>query len=130
MAIKHDTLQLLKAKYLEKLRVQERTLAALKEKVRLIEELEDEAEGLAATVAATTKYETLGLTKAVEDAIQTIGTNGGASVTNVGKHLLAQGFKPKGKNFFISVGQTLKRLAKSERISTKSEAGHRFYMPK
>jgi hypothetical protein len=137
MADKTDKLQLLKTRYLERIRDTERTLAALKGKILLIDELESESAKLengeadappAPTNGTQKTYEATGLTDAVFDVVQILGTGNGVSAPIVAGYLIGKGFKPKGKNFKISVGTTLNRLAKTNRIETKSENGHRLYM--
>jgi hypothetical protein len=129
MTDKHDKFQLLKSKYLEQVRSKEKELDALKTKLQVIQELEAESEKLEVPLIANGAYRGLGLTDAVLDAVGILGVGNGVSATGVVKHLLAQGFQPKGKNFTISVGTTLKRLAKS-RIKTELRDGNRLYMPK
>ena len=72
----------------------------------------------------------MSLAKAVYDAIQQLGTNGGIAGAKLAKHLLAQGFVPQGKNFKTSVGITLRRLSEQERIATELKDGKRLYMVK
>src|SRR6266404_6287298 len=126
MPDKQDKLELLKSKYLERIRQTERDLTELKQKVLLIEELETESESLDVNSASAGAYRMLGLTEAVLDAVQLLGSQTGVSSGQVAKHLLKEGFKPKGKNFNVSVGTTLKRLAKSK-ITTELKDGRRLY---
>lgn len=138
MEEKIDKLQLLKTRYLERIRDTERTLAALKGKIALIDELEIESEKLgngesdstpdSANGAART-YAATGLTDAVFDAVELLGQGKGVSAGKVADYLVANGFKPKGKNFKISVGTTLRRLAK-DRIATALHSGARVFMAK
>jgi hypothetical protein len=134
-----DKLQLLKTRYLELIRGTERTLAELKRKVAFIDELEKESDGIengepaiqgiqsAKEAANATDYTSTGLTEAALDAVRTLGAGNCVTASAVAGYLLGKGFRPKGKNFKISVGTTLKRLAKSDRIQTKSEDGMRLY---
>ena len=131
MADKHDKFQLLKSKYLEKVRTKERELAGLKSKLQLIEELETESESLNGEVATDGKYRDTKLTEAILDAIQTIAVSAGVGTPAIAQYLLSQGFRPKGKNFKISVGTTLKRLAgKQNKITTEKKDGDRLYKAK
>src|SRR5260370_10352405 len=130
MADKHDKFQLLKSKYLAEVRETESGVSELKAKLIEIEELETESESLNGAVVSNGKYQNLGLTEYVLDAVQTLGVGGGVSTTNIAKHLISQGFQTKGKNFMVSVGTTLKRLAiKQKKIQTILKDGNRLYMP-
>jgi hypothetical protein len=131
MTDKHDKLQMLRAKYLERIRAAETALSALKDKVRLIDELEEESDELDVSQTTGGKYTSAGLTEAALDAVQTLGTNGGVTAGKVTKYLISQGFKAKGKNLHISVGTTLRRLAgKQARLTSELKEGSRLYMPK
>src|ERR1035438_586324 len=110
MTDKQDKFQMLKSKYCEQVREKERELSGLKSKLQVIQELEQESEALDETIPADGKYRKLGLTESVLDAIQIIGASNGVSAADVAKYLVSQGYQPKGKNFKISVGTTLKRL--------------------
>jgi hypothetical protein len=122
-----DKFEILKAKYSEQIRTKERELSELKAKLRIIQELDGEASAIGGTVAVDGKYSNLGLTESVLDAVATLGQGVTATGSTIAKYLLSQGFKPKGNNFQVSVGTTLKRLADRRKIQTKSEAGKRFY---
>src|SRR5712691_7804724 len=125
MAEKHDKFQLLKSKYLEQVRTKERELSELKSKLVIIQELEAESETLNGSVVADGKYQNVKLTDAVLDAVQTVGVGAGVSASNVAKHLISQGFPPNGKNFLVTVGTTLRRLAnKQQRIKTVLKEGN------
>lgn len=131
MADKQDKFQMLKSKYLEQVREKERELAGLRSKLQLIQELEQESESLNEASPANGKYRELGLTESVLDAIQSIGASNGVSATDVAKYLVSQGFQPKGKNFKVSVGSTLKRLVDpQQQIITELKDGQRLYRSK
>lgn len=125
-----DKFQLLKSKYLERVRSKERELIELKEKIRLIQELEAEANAEPSGHVETdnSKYKDVGLTEAIIDTLGILGASEWVSAAAVRQHLLSQGFQPEGKHFAVSVGTTLKRLSKAKRIQTKSEEGNRLYM--
>ncbi len=132
MSDKHDRFQLLKSKYLEQVRAKERELVGLKAKLQVIQELEAESETLNGSVVSDGKYHGVKLTQAVLDSVQTLGVGGGVTASGVARDLLAQGFEPGGdkKNFVVSVGTTLKRLAnKQKQIKTTLTDGNRLYMP-
>lgn len=138
MADKTDKLQLLRTRYLERIRDIERTLSELKSKVSFIDELESESAKLEngepvvepiRPNGAVTTYAATGLTDAILDAVKLLGAGSGVSAGKVAVYLLGNGFKPKGKNHNISVSLTLRRLAK-DRIATVRRHGARLYMPK
>ena len=125
-----DKFQILKSKYLDSIKSREREIAEFKEKIRLLQELEAEADAVPTNGAESGngKYSGRKLTAAISDALETIASDQWVTSGAIGKYLLSQGFKPKGKNYAISVGLTLKRLAKTKRVQTKSEDGSRLYM--
>jgi hypothetical protein len=138
MAEKIDKLQLLRTRYLERIREIDRVKEALKERLAVLDELESEYKKLESGEGASTPatangpckaYAATGLTEAVFDAVGLLGQGKGVSAGKVADYLLGSGYKPKGKNFKISVGTTLRRLAK-DRIATALRAGARVYMPK
>jgi hypothetical protein len=135
---KIDKLQLLKTRYLERIRDTERILAELKGKVGVIDELESESaklesgESEVASEGATgtaKKYSETKLTEAVFDAVQVLGIKG-ISARKAATYILVNGFKPQGKNFIISVGQTLRRLTTQGKIETALIGGGRVYISK
>jgi len=130
---KPDRLKLLKNKYLSQITEREKELVSLREKIRLIDELESDAEGLSVATAGNggLKYSNgkYGLTDASLDAVMTIGGDGVAA-PKVAKYLKDNGFEAKGKNFVISVGTALKRLAKRGEIHSERREGSRLFTPK
>ncbi len=135
-------LDFLRIRYLERIRDAERDLAVLRDKLRLIEgligELDAESKKRQTNKGAATvddnnitpsPYANMGLSDAAFDTVQTLGAGDGVTAATVAKYLLEKGFKPKGKNFKVSVGTALTRLANG-RIITKLHEGSRVYMPK
>lgn len=126
----NDKLALLKAKYLNEIRVREKELAALKTKLQVIEELESESDslnGASVSAAPGKKYERMGLTEAVLDAVNTIAVASFVPSSKIKKQLLDNGFRPFGKNFSVSLYKTLKRLSESKRIHDQMTEGKRLY---
>jgi hypothetical protein len=135
---KINTIHLLRTRYLEKIRDAEHSLAAMRNKMRLIDELamelekmEIDEEPICRTVGENERellYASTGLRDALLDTVKTLGVGGGITVGEVSKHLLREGFRPKNKNFNISVGLMLKRLP-NDQITTALRDGRRVYMP-
>ncbi len=124
-----DKFDILKSKYSERLRQAERQVSELKEKLRLIKELEVEANAQAVNGADAVdgQYKTATLTPAIFDALSVLAKSDWITGGAIRKHLLAHGFQPKGNHFSTSVNLTLRRLAKNKQIQTKLEEGSRLY---
>jgi hypothetical protein len=73
------------------------------------------------------RYSEIGLTEAAHHALSEIGQGKHVTVTGVRKHLINNGFVPHGKNFSISVGTALRRLAKQRKIKTDLVDGRRVF---
>jgi len=91
---------------------------------------------LATTVSVTAstngaKYSGEKLTKALLDAVNSIGTNGGVAATDVRNYIAAHGYKHQNpKNFGVAAVIALDRLYKSEKIGSTKIDGKRLFMAK
>ena len=121
-----DRIDLLKEKYLKQIDVKQTEIAAIRQKLSILEELKAEVNGLVlfkeadgspVKLAPTDNhlFVATGLTDAVMKSISWFGTKP-FSPPMMRQCLLNNGFKPSGKNFNVSVGTTLKRLADQGRI--------------
>ena len=126
-----DKLQLLRAKYLESITAKEAEIRILREKLKLLDELDEEAQKITPGSSQSNgklKYDGVKLTKSIFDAVQTIGRNGGIPATDVRKYIAANGYKHPSKNFNVAVVIALNRLAEQGRInSVKTEDGSRLF---
>jgi hypothetical protein len=125
-----DRLDILRAKYLESIDAKEAEVRQLREKLKLIDELENDSQKLSATQAAPTmlKYAGGKLTKVVLDAVKQIGQNGGISATAIRKYISANGYRhPNEKNFPVATVIALTRLAKAGQIYSTKEDGKRIF---
>src|SRR5687767_3960867 len=91
----------LKQKYQALIDQKETELAALRNKLEVLEELEKEQRQLTLNVDAT-KYAGKKLTEAVVDAFNEFNGTG-VTASELRKHLLTHGFKPIGKNLSTSI---------------------------
>ena len=137
MKTSEDRLDLLKAKYLKQIDAKRAEISTIQQKLSLLDELKAEADGLslfAEPILSTAKNETkiespvlaTGLTDAVLNAVSAFGTKPFAPPA-MRQHLLEGGFKPSGKNFGVSVGTTLKRLAAQNKILKENLNGKTVY---
>jgi hypothetical protein len=135
-----DRLDVLKEKYLKQIDSKQAEISAIRQKLSLLDELKAEADSLNlfnAPIPTTTKGDSLkdhpfsstGLTDAVMQTVSWFGTKP-FSPPEMRKHLLEVGFKPSGKNFNVSVGTTLKRLAAQKRILIENLNGKTVYRAK
>ena len=69
----------------------------------------------------------LGLTQAVKQVLHAAGSTEQFNPVEVRRRLEQAGFVPKGKNFHVSVGTTLRRLAKSGVLLEKRKGKKRYY---
>ena len=113
-----DRLAALKAKYQEAIRNKRAEIEALQQKIVLVEEVQADA-SLDAIDAAKGHYSELGITDAVRMAMNEFPDGARVTVADVRKHLLENGYVPKGKNLTISLGQTLKRMADRKKINSE-----------
>jgi hypothetical protein len=140
MNTSEDRLDILKAKYLKQIDAKNSEIATIRQKLALLDELKAEADGLALFDPMTTaKIPTqigginlvsgAGLTETILSAVSSFGTKPFAPPA-MRKHLLDHGFKPGGKNFSVSVGTTLKRLAAQNKILAEKFNGKTVYRAK
>lgn len=122
----------LRSRYLEQISTKEEEIRQLRQKLIVLKELEADASKPGASSDLEEKYNGWKLTKAVFDAVQTVGGNGGVPATEVRKYIAAHGYThPNPKNFPVATVIALSRLAENEKISsTKTDAGKRLFMAK
>ena len=70
---------------------------------------------------------TMGLTEAIKQVLRAIAGAERLNPVEVRRRLEQAGFVPKGKNFHVSVGTTLRRLAKSGVLLEKRKGKKRYY---
>jgi len=121
---------LLKNKYLAEIAAAETRIRALRQKVSLIDELESDAEGISPATIDSLKYSNgkVGLTEAIRETVNAAGEKGIAA-SRVAKELKNNGFPAAGKNFVVTVGSILRRLAKRTEIRSDLRNGKRIYTP-
>jgi hypothetical protein len=140
MRTSEDRLDMLKSKYLKQIDNKQAEIAAIRQKLMLLDELKAEADSLglfdaAITVVANTNgpkdhsFASTGLTDAVMNSVSYFGTRA-FSPPEMRRYLLENGFKPSGKNFAVSVGTTLTRLAAREKILASVVNGRTVYRAK
>jgi hypothetical protein len=125
-----DRLAMLKNKYVAEISKKESELKELRTKLHLIDELEFDAVKLTPTPNGELKFADgkKQLIDAALDTVNTVGTNG-ISASKVAKYLKNNGFPIKGKNFIISVGTSLRRLAERNEIISELKDGKRIFTP-
>lgn len=131
MTDKQDRLVMLRNRYSSEISKKESELKELRGKLSLIDELESDADKLVPATNGELKFAN-GKTQLIDatlEAVNTIG-NKGISTTKIVKYLKSNGFPIKGKNFPITVGTTLRRLADRQKINTDLKEGKRVFSPK
>lgn len=128
-----DKLEALRDKYREQISANEAQIKHLRDKLVFIEEILTDAKQLTFEPKQTdfpNRYSGWTLTKALFDAVQKIGGNGGVTAQDLAKYLTNNGYKHGNpKWFFSSAVLTLKRLSKDRIISEKVD-GRRVYKVK
>ena len=122
-----DKFTVLRNSYNAQLRKKKEEVAALENKIRLLDELESDSLSLsrqAAQPELVARYSEAKLTDAALDAVTELGK---PSVAQVKRYLLANGFVPKGSNFGVSVAKTLQRLHGQGEVDTTKENYRRIY---
>jgi hypothetical protein len=137
MSNTEDRLEMLKARYLKQIEEKQAEIAAIKQRLLLLDDLQAEADNLLlidSPVAPGSKmalrkgrpFTATGLTDSIISAAAAF--NGKPfSPPEIRKYLLATGFKPAGKHFGVSVGTTLKRLAMQKRMVSETLNGKPVY---
>jgi hypothetical protein len=129
--MKNDRLDTLRVKYLEGINTRETEIRQLREKLKLLDEVEADSEKLSDNAPASPlKYSTTKLTKAIFDAVQTLGQNGGVSATDVRKYISANGYKHASKNFPVATVIALNRMAERGKIDSTKTDGKRLFFKK
>jgi hypothetical protein len=137
MAKSEDRLEMLKARYLKQIEEKQAEIAAVKQRLLLLDELKAEADNLLlidSPMAPDPRLDPLpghlgtgsGLTDAIINAAASFKGKP-FSPPEMRKFLLATGFKPSGKHFGVSVGTTLKRLAMQKRMLCETLKGRPVY---
>lgn len=137
-----DRLDVLKAKYLKQIDAKQDEIAAIRQKLLVLDELKAEADNLELPelpISIPRKvlgadlsehaFAATGLTDSVIKSVSWFGTKA-FRPPDMRKHLLEHGFKPTGKNFGVSVGTTLKRLAARGKILCEDLNGKTVYRAK
>jgi hypothetical protein len=119
-----DRIAALRARYEEAIRNKRVEIETLQQKIALLEEIQSDASLVNPT---KNRYSEIGLTEAAHLTLTEIGEGKHVTVSDVRKHLINNGFVPQGKNFSISVGTALKRLAKQHKIKTDFVDGRRVF---
>ena len=135
-----DRLDMLRDKYLKQVDAKKSEISAIMQKIALLDELKAEADTLGlpgipdATPAkngeqADHPFASTGLTESIIKAVSWFGTKP-FRPPEMQKHLLSVGFKPTGKNFNVSVGTTLNRLAERGKLVRETLDGKKVFRAK
>ena len=138
MNTNEDRLDVLKGKYLKLIETKQGEITAIRQKLSLLDELKAEADSLTLFPTANltengkskeNQFAASGLTESV---IKMASWFGDMPFTppEMRDYLLKNGFKPAGKNFSVSVGTTLKRLAERGIILSDKMNGKTVYKAK
>ena len=113
-----DRLVLLRSHYLAQIKAKEAEVDALRNKLKLIDEVDSDADSIQTPTLGLTDSTLKGkmLTPAVYETIQTIGVGGGVQSAKIIKYMNNHGFEYSGKNFRTVLGQTLTRLMKQGKV--------------
>src|SRR6266852_1139343 len=117
------TIEKVKAKYQAQIR-------QLTERIKALDDLSANLDVIEPTPIQPDKYAGWKVTQALLDAVQTIGLNGGATAAALRKHITANGYRHSGKYFGSTSLLTLKRLARTGRITSEGTGEERVYKPK
>ena len=139
-----DKIAAAKEKYTRLIAEKTAQIKDLETKLRLLSEIEDEIE-IDTPFATIDKpqqvgfglidnpnYSKIGLTEAAYNALTELIRNHVKETTRtrVAKAMLDSGFKPRGKNFLISVDTALRRLVEAQKIDSTLKDGRRIYLVK
>ena len=126
-----DKISILRAKYLDAINVRQSEIKQFQVKLSVLDEVEADTQTVSEPVASgKLKYSGWKITKAIMDALQIIGGNGGVSAPEVRKYIVANGYKHSGAYLNATTNLTLRRLAKTEKIGTAKLGEKRVYMTK
>ena len=129
--VHQDKLQLARAKFLEQIMTKETEIRALREKLALIDEVEDLFKDSNKEPGSQQKYANMKLTKALLDAVQILGTNGGVAATDVRRYVEGNGYRhPNPKNFPVATVIALNRLGEQGKIISEKTDGRRLFKAK
>lgn len=129
---KPDKTSILRARYLEAIGAKEAEIKQLRAKLGLLDEVEADLRAVSEPPATNGKLKYSGwpITKAIVDAVQTIGSNGGVTTPEIRKYIEANGYKHPGEYFNQTTRLTLKRLVASGRIDAGKAGDKPVYMAK
>lgn len=134
-----EPISILRHKYSQQITAKKEELRALESKLELLGEIEKESPTRGKPPLPTAsvddllpdknKYANYGLTEAALEAVKIIRSvyDRRTDKADVGKFILHYGYRPKGKNFGISLDQALRRLADKGLIQSTLENGRRYY---
>ena len=127
--MKNDRFDILRASYHESINAKQAEIRQIQQKLKLLDELEADVLKVSGAQSQSGKYEGWKLTKALLDAVQIIGGNGGVTAAELRKYITTNGFVHRGKNFDVAVVIALSRLADPKRheILTEKKDGKRLY---
>src|SRR5438876_12154103 len=98
-----DKITALRAKYFSTIKQREDEIRLVREKRKVLDEIEADVAKLGQSDSLPGKYSDSKLTKAILDAIQDIGRNGGVPATDVRNYIAANGYRhPKPKNYPVA----------------------------
>ena len=135
-----DRLDMLKEKYLKQVDLKQAEISVIRQKIALLDELKSEADtlslpGIPSAIPGVNgdqrehAFASTGLTESVLKAVSWFGTKP-FRPPEMRKHLLKEGFKPSGKNFNVSVGTTLNRLAERGKLVRETLNGKKVFRAK
>ncbi|HVM62089.1 MAG TPA: hypothetical protein VMV72_14600 [Verrucomicrobiae bacterium] len=120
-----DRLTLLKGRYLAQIKSKETEIEELRTKVRLLDEIDAEAQKFLSLGDNDLNLKGEKMVKAAQRTVNSIGTNGGVTISDVADYMKAHGFEFVGENYKISLAKALKALASRGAISGRRD-GHRW----
>jgi hypothetical protein len=121
-----DRLTLLKGRYLAQIKGKEQEIEALRTKVKLLDEIDAEAQKFLSLGDNTASLKDKKLIEAALETVQAIGTNGGVTTRDVADYMRAHGFEFTGEHYLVSVATSLNRLADRGAIASRKEENGRL----
>jgi len=129
-----DKIDILRAKYLESITTKESEIRVLREKLKLLDELDADAKKLSAANGSDNppipRYQNWKLVQTLKDAVRTMGANGGVTASEIRKFISANGYKHGGQNFENATVTALNRLVARGLVVTDKQGGRRVYRKK
>jgi hypothetical protein len=118
-----DRFTLLKGRYLAHIKAKETEIEDLRTKVKLLDEIDAEAQKLLTLDASDSSLKGKKMIAAALEAVQTIGNNGGITSGDVVDYMKNHGFEFTGEHYRVSLGVALKRLVDKKAISGRQDDG-------